>query len=116
MVRVSGTVREGLRFAATPDVMARQEAEALARALARFAPTDDAERLLAQRAAEARAGQDFLDAYGIVDPRTWDPTIGWRQVSPAERLKVPIGKTPSGGWFRWTSRRAPRTGWARTGR
>lgn len=96
MVRVSPTVRAGMRFAATPDVMALHEAEALARALARFTPTDDAERLLAQRAAEARAGQDFLDAYGIADARTWDPTIGWSQVVPAERLKVPIGKTPSG--------------------
>ena len=96
MVQVSGTVREGLRFAATPDVMPLHEAEALARALARFIPTDDAERLLAQRAAEARAGQDFLDAYAIADPRTWEPTIGWSRVSPAERLKVAVGKTPTG--------------------
>lgn len=96
MVEISATVRDGLRFAATPDVMPLHEAQALARALARFTPTDDAERLLAKRAAEARAGQDFLDIFGIIDPRTWDPTIGWSQVSPTERLKVAIGKTPSG--------------------
>ncbi|OBI24296.1 type VII secretion protein EccCb [Mycolicibacter sinensis] len=96
MVQVSGTVREGLRFAATPDVMPLWEAEALARSLARFTPTDDAERLLAKRADEVRAGNDFLEAHGIFDARTWDPTIAWGQVTPAERLKIPIGKTPSG--------------------
>ncbi|MDP7707382.1 type VII secretion protein EccCb [Mycobacterium sp. TY815] len=96
MVQVSNTAHEGLRFAAVPDVLGIDEALALARALARFTPTDDAERLLEQRAAEARAGQEFLDAYGIFDARTWDPTIGWNSVTPAERLKVPIGRTPGG--------------------
>lgn len=96
MVRVSAVAREGLRFAATPDVMDVAEAEALARALARWAPTDEAERLLNQRAAEARAGQDFLDALGIFDARTWDPRLAWSQVTPAERLRVPMGKSPGG--------------------
>ena len=88
MVRVSAVAREGLRFAATPDVMDVVEAEALARALARWMPTDEAERLLTQRAAEARSGQDFLDALGIFDARTWDPRLAWSQVTPAERLRV----------------------------
>jgi DNA segregation ATPase FtsK/SpoIIIE, S-DNA-T family len=96
MVQVSSTVRDGLRFAAAPDVMSVHEAEALARALARFTPTDDAERLLAQRAAEARAGHDFTDTFGIDDARTWDPSMGWGQISASERLKVPMGKTPNG--------------------
>lgn len=96
MVAVSSTVREGLRFAATPDVMPLHEAAALARMLARYAPTDDAERVLAERAGEARAGQDFLDAFGIVDARTWDPRIGWGQITPSERLRVPIGRKLNG--------------------
>ena len=89
-------MREGLRFAATPDVMPLHEAEALARVLARFAPTDDAERLLAQRAGEARAGQDFLDAYGDCGRPHVGPHHRVGPGHPAERLKVPIGKTPNG--------------------
>ena len=54
MVRISG-VPKGLRFAATPDAMPIAEAEALARALARYEPSDDALKLLADRAADARA-------------------------------------------------------------
>ncbi|MFV1504256.1 type VII secretion protein EccCb [Mycobacterium kansasii] len=96
MVAVSSTVREGLRFAATPDVMPLHEAAALARTLARYAPIDDAERVLAERAGEAKAGQDFLDAFGIVDARTWNPTQGWTQVTPSERLRVPIGRKLNG--------------------
>ncbi|WP_204809362.1 type VII secretion protein EccCb [Mycobacterium riyadhense] len=96
MVAVSSTVRHGLRFAATPDVMPLHEAAALARMLSRYAPTDDAERVLAERAGEARAGQDFLDAFGITDARLWDPTIAWGQVTPAERVRLPIGKKLNG--------------------
>jgi S-DNA-T family DNA segregation ATPase FtsK/SpoIIIE len=109
MVRVAPRVREGLRFAATPDVMDIFEAEALARALARWTPTDDAERLLAQRAAEARAGQEFLDAHGIFDARTWDPTLNWSQVTASERLRVPIGKSP-GGQTVWLDIKEPAEG------
>ena len=49
MVRISG-VPKGLRFAATPDAMPIAEAEALARALARYEPSDDALKLLADHA------------------------------------------------------------------
>lgn len=96
MVAVSNTVHDGLRFAATPDVMPLHEAAALARMLSRYTPTDDAERVLAERAGEARAGQDFLEAFGIVDARTWNPTQGWGQVTPSERLRVPIGRKLNG--------------------
>lgn len=96
MVAVSSTVRQGLRFAATPDVMPLHEAAALARMLSRYAPTDDAERVLAERAGEARAGQEFLDAFSIADARLWDPTLAWGQVTASERLRVPVGKKPNG--------------------
>lgn len=96
MVAVTRSMPAGLRFAAVPDIMPIYEAEALARSLAAFTPTDEAESLLAKTAAEARAGQDFTDALGIYDLRNWNPLIRWNDLAPANRLRVPIGKTPSG--------------------
>ena len=57
----------GLAFAATPDVMPLVEAEVLARAVAAWEPQDAATRFVAERAADARAGQDFLDLFQIED-------------------------------------------------
>ncbi|QIV79932.1 type VII secretion protein EccCb [Mycolicibacterium frederiksbergense] len=96
MVVVTRSMPTGLRFAAQPDIMPIYEAEALARALAGFTPTDEAESLLAKNAEEARAGQDFTDALGIYDLRTWNPTLNWNSLSPANRLRAPIGKAVDG--------------------
>src|SRR6185312_11231433 len=78
----------GLRFAARPDVMPLAEAEVLARLLAGYTPLDDLGRQQALRVAEQRAGQEFLDVFGINDAREWDPTTLWDQMKPAQRLKV----------------------------
>jgi DNA segregation ATPase FtsK/SpoIIIE, S-DNA-T family len=96
MVRVSPVSREGFTFAVTPDFLSVGEAEVLARALAHWEPSDDAAQLLADRAANARAGQEFLDVFGIADARLWDPRHLWGQVTGADRLRVPLGKTPTG--------------------
>jgi DNA segregation ATPase FtsK/SpoIIIE, S-DNA-T family len=96
MVRVSPVAREGFTFAVTPDFLSLGEAEVLARALAHWEPSDDAAQLLADRAANARAGQEFLDLFGIGDARLWDPRQLWGQVTGADRLRVPLGKTPTG--------------------
>lgn len=96
MVAVTRSMPTGLRFAAEPDIMPIYEAEALARALAGFTPTDEAESLLAKTAEEARAGQDFTDALGIYDLRTWNPMLYWNTLSPANRLRVPMGKALDG--------------------
>ena len=94
MVRVSGTARPGLSFAVTPDFLDVQEAEVFARAMARWQPSDDAAQLLADRAADARAGQEFLDLFAISDARLWDPHSLWDRVTGADRLRIPLGKTP----------------------
>jgi S-DNA-T family DNA segregation ATPase FtsK/SpoIIIE len=96
MVEVSSAARDGLTFAVTPDFLSVGEAEVLARALARWEPSDDAAQLLADRAANARAGQEFLDVFGIADARLWDPRQLWGQVTGADRLRAPLGKTPTG--------------------
>jgi type VII secretion protein EccCb len=96
VVRVSPVTREGFTFAVAPDFLSLGEAEVLARALARWEPSDDAAQLLADRAANARAGQEFLDVFGIADARLWDPRQLWGQVTGADRLRVPLGKTPTG--------------------
>lgn len=96
MVAVTRSIPTGLRFAAEPDIMPIYEAEALARALAGYTPTDEAESLLAKTAEEARAGQDFTDALGIYDLRIWDPRLNWNSLSPANRLRAPIGKALDG--------------------
>lgn len=86
----------GLRFAARPDVMPLHEAEVLARALAGYTPLDDIARALAQRAAEQRAGQEFLNVFGITDAREWNPRTLWEAMKPGERLKIPLGKDGGG--------------------
>jgi S-DNA-T family DNA segregation ATPase FtsK/SpoIIIE len=96
VVQVSEKLRAGLSFAATPDFISVEDAEVLARSLARWQPSDDAGRLLAKRVADARAGQRFLDLFNIADPRVWDPRQLWSQLTPENRLKVPIGETPGG--------------------
>jgi S-DNA-T family DNA segregation ATPase FtsK/SpoIIIE len=96
MVDVSSAAQDGLTFAVTPDFLSVGEAEVLARALARWEPSDDAAQLLADRAANARAGQEFLDVFGIADARLWDPRQLWGQVTGADRLRAPLGKTPTG--------------------
>jgi S-DNA-T family DNA segregation ATPase FtsK/SpoIIIE len=96
MVRVSPVTRTGLSFAVTPDFLDIGEAEVLARALSRWHPSDDAAQLLADRAADARAGQEFLDLFGIADARLWDPRALWERVTGADRLRTPLGKTPTG--------------------
>ncbi len=102
MVRVAASVPwEGLAFAATPDFMSLEEAEVLARAVARYEPSDAAARLLAERAADARAGQDFLDLFQIPDARQWDPHTLWSQVTAASRLRAPLGKNPTTGKTVW---------------
>jgi DNA segregation ATPase FtsK/SpoIIIE, S-DNA-T family len=101
MVRVSPLRRDGLRFAATPDFMSVNEAEVLARALSRYTPTDDATQLLVDRAAEARAGQEFLDLFSIADARLWDPRPMWDQLTPAERLRIPLGRGTLGAKTVW---------------
>ncbi|MBS9535984.1 type VII secretion protein EccCb [Mycobacterium sp. M1] len=103
MVEVAASVAKGLGFAATPDVMSLAEAEVLARALARFEVSDDAALLLANRAADARAGQDFLDTFDIEDARTWHPELLWSKMTSTspERLRIPLGKNPHTGKLVW---------------
>ena len=101
MVRISPLAEEGLSFAATPDVMPLVEAEVLARAVAAWEPQDAATRFVAERAADARAGQDFLDLFQIEDARVWDPTTLWSQLTTTTRLRAPLGKNPSTGKTVW---------------
>ncbi|MCV7079671.1 hypothetical protein, partial [Mycobacterium szulgai] len=76
MVAVTRAMPMGLRFAAEPDIMPIYEAEALARALAAFTPTDEAESLLARTAEEARARTGLRPMrLGIYDLRVWDPRL-----------------------------------------
>jgi S-DNA-T family DNA segregation ATPase FtsK/SpoIIIE len=103
MVRVSPVAPKGLAFAAAPDVMPLVEAEVLARALSRWELSDDAARVLAARAADARAGQDFLDLFAIDDARLWDPLTLWAQMTSMspKRLRVPLGKNATTGKVVW---------------
>ena len=101
MVRVSPLAEEGLAFAATPDVMPLVEAEVLARAVAAWEPQDAATRFVAERAADARAGQDFLDLFQIEDARVWDPSTLWSQLTTTTRLRAPVGKNPATGKTVW---------------
>ena len=101
MVRVSPLAEQGLAFAATPDVMPLVEAEVLARAVAAWEPQDAATRFVAERAADARAGQDFLDLFQIEDARVWDPSTLWSQLTTTTRLRAPVGKNPATGKTVW---------------
>ena len=81
MTEVSSRYAKGLKFAAKPDVMSQVEFEVFARAISRFEREDAATRLLAERAADARAGQDFLDFFEIADARQWDPHTLWSKMN-----------------------------------
>lgn len=55
---------------------------------------------VADRAADARAGQEYLDVFHIEDARTWDPTTVWSRLTSAspDRLKIPLlGRNPTTG-------------------
>lgn len=101
MVEVSSRYAKGLKFAAKPDVMSEVEAEVFARAVARFEREDAATRLLAERAADARAGQDFLDFFEVADARQWDPHTLWSKATAQSRLRAPLGKNPTSGKTVW---------------
>jgi len=91
MVQVSPPRRKGLTFAAVPDRMSMVEAQLLGRAMARWAPLDEQARKRAEAAAEAAAGQAYLDLYGITDAAQFNPHHLWDRLTPAERLRVPLG-------------------------
>ncbi|MEX3741247.1 type VII secretion protein EccCb [Mycolicibacterium porcinum] len=101
MVQVSTKARDGLLFAANPDYMSRNEFEVLARSLSRYEPIDEAGRMLATAASEARSGQEYLDLWGIEDARTWDPTPLWDELTIATRCEIPLGKTAVGNKPLW---------------
>lgn len=110
MVQVSSARREGLLFAATPDYMSRNEFATLARSLARYVPEDEAGKVLAKAANEVRSGQEFLDIYGIEDARIWNPEDLWDSLTPASRLKIPLGKAVVGGKVVWLDLKQPAEG------
>ena len=101
MTEVSSRYAKGLKFAAKPDVMSQVEFEVFARAISRFEREDAATRLLAERAADARGGQDFLDFFEIADARPWDPHTLWSKMTVQNRLRAALGKNPTSGKPVW---------------
>ncbi|MGV0815332.1 type VII secretion protein EccCa [Mycolicibacterium boenickei] len=92
---VAARTAVGVERFATPDTITIAEAETTARRIGRFRPANAAH--IVSLEADSRAVDPGLmallkipDAAGIV------PEQVWRQRSPRERLRVPIGITPNG--------------------
>lgn len=98
MVKVAALQEDqkDLRFAVVPDFLKINEAEVLARQLARYRVTEKALEALAQEESDAKAAQLFLDFFGIDDVRTHDPYKLWGRATGKKRLVVPLGLTPAG--------------------
>uniref|UniRef100_UPI00404006B0 hypothetical protein n=1 Tax=Streptomyces sp. DSM 41540 TaxID=3448657 RepID=UPI00404006B0 len=92
---VAARTAVGVERFATPDTITIPEAETTARRIGRYRPANAAH--IVSLEADSRAVDPGLmallkipDAAGIV------PEQFWRQRSPRERLRVPIGITPNG--------------------
>lgn len=82
------------RFA-TPDALSIAEAETIARTIGRFRPANAAH--IVSLESESRATDPgLMSLLRIPDAAEIVPEQVWRQRSPRERLRVPIGYTPNG--------------------
>lgn len=82
------------RFA-TPDALTIAEAEVTARAIGRYRPANAAH--IVSLESESRATDPgLMSLLRIPDAAEIIPEQVWRQRSPRERLRVPIGYTPNG--------------------
>nr|WP_245557076.1 type VII secretion protein EccCa [Jongsikchunia kroppenstedtii] len=85
----------GVEEFATPDQVSAAEAEAFARAMARYRLATAATLInLEQDAAPVDPG--LFSLLGVADPAQVDPERLWRKRSPRERLRVPVGYSASG--------------------
>lgn len=111
---VGAKTAAGTERFATPDRLTLAEAQVTARRFGRYRPGNAAH--IVSLESEARATDPGLMALlKIPDAADIVPEDVWRQRTPRERLRVPIGYTPSGQpSSSWTSRSPPRTAWDRT--
>ncbi|MFQ6395288.1 type VII secretion protein EccCa [Nocardia sp. KC 131] len=84
----------GVEKFATTDVVSRTEAEAFARAVARFHVATAAQ--IVNLGDDTGADPGLLALLKINDAAQIDPQAVWRPRSARERLRVPIGVTPDG--------------------
>lgn len=85
----------GVEEFATPDQVSVAEAEAFARAMARYRLATAAALInLEQDAAPVDPG--LFSLLGVADPAQIDPDRLWRRRSARERLRVPVGYSASG--------------------
>jgi S-DNA-T family DNA segregation ATPase FtsK/SpoIIIE len=92
---VAARTAVGFERFATPDAITLAEAETTARRIGRFRPANAAH--IVSLEADSRAADPGLMALlKIPDAAEIDPERVWRPRSPRERLRVPIGVTPTG--------------------
>ncbi|MEE6179146.1 type VII secretion protein EccCa [Mycobacterium sp. 050134] len=92
---VGARTAAGTERFATPDRISLAEAEATARAFSRYQLGGAAH--IVNLESDARATDPGLMALlNIPDAATIDPEEVWRQPSPRNRLRVPVGYTPAG--------------------
>ena len=92
---VAARTAVGFERFATPDAITLAEAETTARRIGRFRPANAAH--IVSLEADSRAADPGLMALlKIPDAAEIEPERVWRPRSPRERLRVPIGVTPTG--------------------
>lgn len=92
---VAARTAVGVERFATPDAISIAEAQTAARRIGRFRPANAAH--IVSLEADSRAADPGLMALlKIPDAAEIEPEQVWRPRSPRERLRVPIGVTPTG--------------------
>ncbi|MGX9791292.1 type VII secretion protein EccCa [Mycobacterium sp. MMS18-G62] len=92
---VAARTAAGVERFATPDAITIAEAETTARRIGRFRPANAA-HIVSLEADSRSADPGLMSLLKIPDAAEIVPEQVWRPRSPRERLRVPIGVTPTG--------------------
>jgi S-DNA-T family DNA segregation ATPase FtsK/SpoIIIE len=92
---VAARTAAGVERFATPDAITIAEAETTARRIGRFRPANAA-HIVSLEAESRAADPGLMSLLKIPDAAEIVPDQVWRPRSPRERLRVPIGITPTG--------------------
>lgn len=81
---------------AVPDSLAIEQAEAIARRLARWSESERPEAETPAGRSDPKRAADLMELLNLGDVRDFDPDRQWRRREGRERLRVPFGVTPEG--------------------
>lgn len=81
---------------AVPDALSVEQAEAVARRLARWSESEHPDAEAPAGRSDPKRAVDLLELLNLGDVRDFDPDRQWRRREGRDRLRVPFGVTPEG--------------------